>query len=50
MPELPEVETMRRGIEPVVGRTIRRVEQPPCRLRPCVLEPAIALWDRRVVG
>lgn len=33
MPELPEVETMRRCIEPAVGRTITRVWRPPSRLQ-----------------
>lgn len=45
MPELPEVETMRRGVAGVVGSRIERLEQPPCRLRPISLTPR---WDRLV--
>lgn len=30
MPELPEVETMRRGVMPTVGSQIVKAEQPPC--------------------
>ncbi len=50
MPELPEVETMRRGISSVVGCRIERLERPPCRKRPLTIEPAIAKWRVRVVG
>ncbi len=41
MPELPEVETMCRGIAPIVGRKIARVFVPPCTFRPIVITPAI---------
>jgi formamidopyrimidine-DNA glycosylase len=34
MPELPEVETMRRGIAAVVGGRIERVWVPRSKLRP----------------
>lgn len=50
MPELPEVETMRRGIAPVVGAKIERVARPRSPLCPIQIEPPLALWRRRVVG
>lgn len=50
MPELPEVETMCRGIAPVVGSTINSVERPPCRLKACLLQPRIDVFNRRVSG
>ncbi|QDV46660.1 Formamidopyrimidine-DNA glycosylase [Stieleria neptunia] len=50
MPELPEVETMRRGISPIVGQRIRAAERPPCERKPIVFEPAIGPFDRRVRG
>ncbi len=48
MPELPEVETMRRGILPVIGSRIESVERPPCALRPILLEPRIDAVNRRL--
>lgn len=50
MPELPEVETMRRGIAGVVGSRITEVVRPRCRLRPIEMVPALARLRRRVVG
>ncbi len=50
MPELPEVETMCRGISPIVGSRIESVERPPCELRPCMLHPRIHAFGRRVRG
>ena len=50
MPELPEVETMRRGIEPIVGRRIDAVHFTRCRLKPIRIEPPPARLRRRVVG
>ncbi len=50
MPELPEVETMRRGVLPVIGSRIVAAERPVCRLRPIVLRPRIDALDRRVRG
>lgn len=50
MPELPEVETMRRGVLPVVGARIEDVVRPPCRLRPISLAPRFDLFRRRVRG
>jgi formamidopyrimidine-DNA glycosylase len=50
MPELPEVETMRRGVSGVVGSQISQVIRPRCRLRPISVEPEMARFRRRVVG
>ena len=50
MPELPEVETMRRGILPVLQSRIAGVVLPRCRLRPIEIVPAPASFRRRVVG
>lgn len=48
MPELPEVETMRRGVLPVVGSRVVAAKRPPCEKRPIVLQPRIDALDRRV--
>lgn len=50
MPELPEVETMRRGILPTVGSRILRVEFPRCRLKPITIAPRRDAFRRRVAG
>lgn len=50
MPELPEVETMRRGVAPVTGLRITAVERPRCRKRPIAILPTIATFRRRTVG
>ncbi len=50
MPELPEVETMRRGLLPIIGSRIESAERPPCRRRPILLQPRIDAFDRRVRG
>jgi formamidopyrimidine-DNA glycosylase len=50
MPELPEVETMRRGVLPIVGSRIESAERPPCKLRPILLRPRIDAFDRRIRG
>jgi formamidopyrimidine-DNA glycosylase len=50
MPELPEVETMRRGILGVVGARITDVERPPCARRPIAITPRIDHFRRRVMG
>jgi formamidopyrimidine-DNA glycosylase len=50
LPELPEVETMRRGILPVVGRRIESVDRTTCSLRPILLRPRIDAIDRRLKG
>lgn len=50
MPELPEVETMRRGVLPLVGHRILKAERPPCRRKSILFEPTIKQFDRRVRG
>lgn len=50
MPELPEVETMCRGILSVVGRRIAEVRLPRCRKRPILIAPSPATLRRRAVG
>jgi formamidopyrimidine-DNA glycosylase len=50
VPELPEVETMRRGLLPVVGSRIVGATRPRSTLRPMTIEPAGAGLARRLVG
>ncbi len=50
MPELPEVETMRRGILPIVGSRIDDLRAARCAKRPILLAPGAAAMRRRVVG
>jgi len=50
MPELPEVETMCRGVRPIVGGWIQRVIDPKCRYRPVVCQPAMTEIQRRLRG
>lgn len=50
MPELPEVETMRRGILPAVGSRITTVSRPRCQKRPIAFQPSFATFRRRVEG
>ncbi len=50
MPELPEVETMCRGIAAVVGRKIDCVSTPPCAYRPIAIQPPIATIDQLLHG
>jgi formamidopyrimidine-DNA glycosylase len=50
MPELPEVETMRRGILPAVGSRIAAVEKLRCQRLPIEIKPALPTFRRRVVG
>jgi formamidopyrimidine-DNA glycosylase len=50
MPELPEVETMRRGIASIVGSRIEDISIPPSPLRPITIEPPVAEFRRRIVG
>jgi formamidopyrimidine-DNA glycosylase len=50
MPELPEVETMRRGILPVVGSRVEAVQRPRTRRKPIQIRPRIDAIRRRVVG
>jgi formamidopyrimidine-DNA glycosylase len=50
MPELPEVETMRRGIFGVVGAKLTATERLPCALKPILVQPGPAAFRRRAVG
>jgi formamidopyrimidine-DNA glycosylase len=50
MPELPEVETMCRGIHGCVGARILDVSRPRCRLKPIRITPQMTSFRRRVVG
>ncbi|MFM8408280.1 MAG: DNA-formamidopyrimidine glycosylase family protein, partial [Pirellulaceae bacterium] len=50
MPELPEVEAMRRGITQSVGSTIRSVRQTPSRYRPIRIDPSWEAVESGVVG
>ena len=50
MPELPEVETMRRGVLGIVGATIVSAERTPCAKKPISIRPRIDHLNRRVVG
>jgi formamidopyrimidine-DNA glycosylase len=48
MPELPEVETMVRGIRPhVEGRTLLKFRRTPCRCRPMLVNPEPGVISRR---
>jgi formamidopyrimidine-DNA glycosylase len=50
MPELPEVETMRRGILGIVGSRIEDVERVPCRRLPIAVTPRMDRFRQRAVG
>jgi formamidopyrimidine-DNA glycosylase len=51
MPELPEVETMVRGIRPhLVDRRIEDVRPGPCRCRPILIQPGISRMRKLSVG
>ncbi len=50
MPELPEVETMRRGVAGITGATIVAAERTPCAKRPIVIKPRIDHLNKRVAG
>ncbi|MEM9367444.1 MAG: DNA-formamidopyrimidine glycosylase family protein, partial [Planctomycetota bacterium] len=50
MPELPEVETMCRGVRSLVGRTVQTVSRPACDCRPCLFAPEPAEMNRRLRG
>lgn len=50
MPELPEVETMRRGVTPVVGGQIEDVHRCPGPCRPIEISPSLAVFRRRARG
>ncbi|REK13086.1 MAG: bifunctional DNA-formamidopyrimidine glycosylase/DNA-(apurinic or apyrimidinic site) lyase [Planctomycetota bacterium] len=50
MPELPEVETMRRGVQAIVGSRIVDVRRPKCAKRPILVAPRIDSLCRRTCG
>jgi len=50
MPELPEVETMCRGIAAIVGRRITAACFPRTRVRPLSIDPRPTMLARRLVG
>ena len=50
MPELPEVETMCRGIAPCRGTTIRALYRPRCRLKPIQIRPTIGTLKKKLCG
>jgi formamidopyrimidine-DNA glycosylase len=50
VPELPEVETMRRGIAAIAGSTIVGVQRVKCRRRPILIQPRVRLMSNRIVG
>lgn len=50
MPELPEVETMRRGLMPAIGGSITRVEFPDIPYRPIQMTPDATQWHARLHG
>ena len=50
MPELPEVETMRRGILEAVGCQVVNVSKLRCTRKPIEIRPGIAQFRRRVRG
>jgi len=47
MPELPEVETMRRGILAIIGSRVRGVAAEKCARKPILLSPGIGAFARR---
>jgi formamidopyrimidine-DNA glycosylase len=51
VPELPEVETMVRGIRPhIAGREITATRRCRCSCKPMLIEPGVRSISRRVVG
>ncbi len=50
MPELPEVETMRRGVLGVIGAAILDAHPATCSYRPIAVYPAPRLFAQRAVG
>jgi formamidopyrimidine-DNA glycosylase len=50
MPELPEVEIMRRGVASLAGCTIRDCRKPPSRLQSIEMTPGIRSLRRRIIG
>ena len=50
MPELPEVETMRRGLFSAIGGIITAVVEPDIPYRPIKIDPSIQVFRKRVLG
>jgi len=50
MPELPEVETMRRGILAAIGSQVVSATKLPCSRKPIAISPRPALFSRRIRG
>ncbi len=50
MPELPEVETMRRGVLGIIGGKVVKAERTPCPKKPIVISPRIDRLSKRLVG
>ncbi|MDC0295218.1 bifunctional DNA-formamidopyrimidine glycosylase/DNA-(apurinic or apyrimidinic site) lyase [bacterium] len=50
MPELPEVETMCRGIRSIIGCRFESVNELPCRLRPILIQPSLTAIASQLVG
>ena len=50
MPELPEVETMRRGVACIAGSTIERVEYVRSKLHPLQIRPSLKTLQKRARG
>ena len=51
MPELPEVETMVRGVRPAIERAVLvECQRTACHCRPIVIQPSLAAIRRRVLG
>ncbi|TWU22623.1 bifunctional DNA-formamidopyrimidine glycosylase/DNA-(apurinic or apyrimidinic site) lyase [Bythopirellula polymerisocia] len=50
MPELPEVETMCRGILPAQGSQITAISRPRCLKQPIAFQPSFQIFRRRVEG
>lgn len=50
MPELPEVETMRRGLLPFVGRAVKGVERLACPRKPIAITPRFDHVAKRMTG
>ncbi len=50
MPELPEVETMRRGLLPCLGGEIVSVSKPKSKYRPILIEPPLPRLRQRLLG
>lgn len=50
MPELPEVETMCRGIATIRGLKIASIERPKCERKPIAIQPRIDVFQKRCAG